>query len=114
MTAAQQKLDNLVVFTDHNRLQIDGKTEEIKGITPIADKWRAFRWNVIDDVNGHDIAGIIKALDDAGRSSGKPTMIVADTVKGKGVSFMENNLDFHGKAPNKDELERALTELGRS
>ncbi len=111
MSAGQHKTDNLTVFLDHNKLQIDGKVEDIKGITPIADKWRAFRWNVIDDVKGHDIEALMKAVDEASRTKGKPSIIICDTVKGKGVSFMEHNVDFHGKAPNKEETDTALEEL---
>ena len=112
MTAGHYKLDNLTVILDHNKYQIDGRVEEIKGIQPIADKWRAFRFNVIDGVNGHDIKSIINALDDASNAKGRPTIIIAETVKGKGVSFMENNpLDFHGKAPTKEEVIKALEEL---
>jgi transketolase len=112
MTAGHYKLDNLTVILDHNKYQIDGQVEEIKGIQPIADKWRAFRFNVIDGVNGHDIKSVIKALDDATKAKGKPTIIIAETIKGKGVSFMENNpLDFHGKAPTKEEVIKALEEL---
>ena len=112
MTAGHYKLDNLTVILDHNKYQIDGHVEEIKGIQPIADKWRAFRFNVIDGVNGHDIKSVIKALDDASKAKGNPTIIIAETIKGKGVSFMENNpLDFHGKAPTKEEVIKALEEL---
>lgn len=112
MSAGHFKLDNLTVILDHNQYQIDGQVEVIKGIQPIADKWRAFRFNVIDNVNGHDIKAIIKALDDSERVKGRPTIIIAETVKGKGVSFMENNpLDFHGKAPTKEEVIKALEEL---
>ena len=112
MTAGHYKLDNLTVILDHNKYQIDGQVEEIKGIQPIADKWRAFRFNVIDGVNGHDIKSVINALDDASKAKGKPTIIIAETIKGKGVSFMENNpLDFHGKAPTKEEVIKALEEL---
>lgn len=112
MSAGHRKIDNLTAILDHNKLQIDGKVEDIKGITPIADKWRAFRWNVIDNVAGHDIPAILKALEDAEKVKDRPTIIIADTVKGKGVSFMEHNVDFHGKAPNKEETEKALCELG--
>jgi transketolase len=112
MTAGHHKLDNLTVILDHNKYQIDGNVEEIKGIQPIADKWRAFRFNVIDNVNGHDIKAVIKALDDSERAKGRPTIIIAETIKGKGVSFMEGNpLDFHGKAPTKEEVIKALEEL---
>lgn len=112
MTAGHYKLDNLTVFLDHNKHQIDGKVEDIKGIQPIAEKWKAFRWNVIDGVNGHNIKDIIEALNKAESFKGKPTMIIAETIKGKGVSFMEKSpLDFHGKAPTKEQLDIALKEL---
>jgi transketolase len=112
MTAGHYKLDNLTVILDHNKYQIDGRVEEIKGIQPIADKWKAFRFNVIDNVNGHDIKSIMKALEESVRFKGKPTMIIAETVKGKGVSFMESKpTGFHGKAPTKEEVIKALEEL---
>lgn len=111
MTSAHLKLDNLTVIMDYNKLQIDGKVEEIKSIMPIADKWKAFNWNVIDKVNGHNVEQIINALDKATSFKGKPTIIIADTVKGKGVSFMENNLNFHGKAPNKEETCKGCEEI---
>ena len=112
MTAGHYKLDNLTVILDSNKYQIDGKVEDVKGIQPIADKWRAFKFNVIEGVNGHDIKSIIKALDDATNTKGRPTIIIADTIKGKGVSFMENSpKDYHGKAPSKEEVIKALEEL---
>ena len=112
MTAGHYKLDNLTVILDHNQYQIDGAVEDIKGIQPIADKWRAFRFNVIDKVDGHDIRSLVKAMDDAEKFKGKPTMIIAETVKGKGVSFMEKApTDYHGKAPSKEEVIKALEEL---
>lgn len=111
MSAAHRKLDNLTVFLDHNKLQIDGRVEEIKGLAPVGDKWKAFGWNVIDGVNGHSVEALANAVDKAVSAKGKPTIIIADTVKGKGVSFMEGNVDFHGKAPNKEETEKALGEL---
>jgi len=111
MSAGHHKVDNLTVILDHNKLQIDGKVEDIKGVQPIADKWRAFRWNVIENVNGHDVSALIGALDKAEKNSGSPSIIIAETVKGKGVSFMEWNNSFHGKAPSKEELERAIKEL---
>jgi len=80
------------------------------GVEPLTDKYRAFRWHVIE-INGHDIETIIKALDEAEATKGKPTVIIAHTIKGKGVSFMENQVDWHGKPPNKEEGERALAEL---
>jgi transketolase len=112
MTAGHYRLDNLTVVLDHNMYQIDGAVEDIKGIQPIADKWKAFRFNVIDNVNGHDIKAVINAFEKAESTKGKPTIIIAETAKGKGISYMEcNPLDFHGKAPTKEELEIALKEL---
>lgn len=112
MTAGHRKLDNLTVILDHNKYQIDGSVEDIKGIQPIGDKWKAFRFHVIENVNGHDMRSLIKAIDEAGNTKGKPTIIIAETVKGKGVSFMEARpTEFHGKAPSKEEVIKALEEL---
>jgi transketolase len=111
MTAGHRRVDNLVVILDHNKLQIDGKVEDIKGVQPLGDKWRAFNWRVIDKVNGHDMGAVANALDDAERIKGAPKIIIADTIKGRGVSFMEWNNKFHGQAPNKEELNRAIKEL---
>ncbi|WP_064591720.1 transketolase [Streptobacillus moniliformis] len=110
MSAAHFKLDNLVAFLDHNDLQIDGKVSEVMPITPIADKYRAFNWHVIE-INGHCFDEIRKALKEAKEVKGKPTVIIAKTSKGKGVSFMEDNAGWHGKAPNLEELNKALEEL---
>jgi transketolase len=111
MTAAHYKLDNLTAFIDHNGLQIDGPVEKVMNPEPIADKFRAFGWHVIS-IDGHDFEQIFKAIDEAKNTKGKPTMIVAKTVKGKGVSFMENQVGWHGTAPNKEQCEKALAELG--
>lgn len=113
MAAGHHKLDNLTVVLDRNGLQTDGHTEEIMGIEPIKDKWLAFRWHVME-IDGHDFGSILTALDEAGRVKGKPTMIIAKTLKGKGVSYMEGTLSFHGKAPSDEELEKALTELDQA
>ncbi|MCK4942761.1 MAG: transketolase, partial [Candidatus Aminicenantes bacterium] len=113
MTAGFRKIDNLCVFLDYNNLQIDGKVSEIKDITPIKDKWEAFRWHVLE-INGHDLFEIEKAVQAFKAQQEKPTLIIANTVKGKGVSFMENNVDFHGKAPNPEETEIALKELSNA
>jgi transketolase len=113
MTAGFRKIDNLCVFLDYNNLQIDGKVSEIKDITPIKDKWEAFRWHVLE-INGHDLFEIEKAVQAFKAQQQKPTLIIANTVKGKGVSFMENNVDFHGKAPNPEETEIALKELSNA
>lgn len=110
MTAGFRKMDNLCVFLDYNDLQIDGKVSEIKDITPIREKWEAFRWNVLE-IDGHDLDQIKKAIDTFKSETGRPTLVIANTIKGKGVSFMENNVDFHGKAPTREEMEIALEEL---
>lgn len=111
MTSAHYKIDNLCAILDNNGLQIDGPNKEVMNIEPIVGKWRSFGWHVIE-INGHEIGEIINALNEAERIKGKPTMIIAHTVKGKGVSFMENKVEYHGIAPTKDEYERAMKELG--
>ena len=113
MSAAHHKLDNLVVILDRNHLQIDGNTEDVKALGPVADKWRSFGFEV-DVIDGHDYVQIIEALDRADNIKGKPVLILAETVKGKGVSFMEHRVNFHGVAPSKDEGRQALEELGHS
>lgn len=112
MSASHYHLDNLVGIVDHNGLQIDGPNDEVMTVMPIADKFRAFGWNVIE-IDGHDMGQILDAFAKARECKGMPTMIVAETVKGKGVSFMENNADWHGKAPNDEQAEQALKELGQ-
>jgi transketolase len=111
MAAAHFKLDNLTVFLDRNNLQIDGCTENIMCLEPLARKWEAFGWHVIE-INGHDFQQIANAIEESWKVKGKPAMIISHTVKGRGVSFMENNVAFHGKPPNRDEAERAMKELG--
>ncbi len=111
MSAAHYKLDNMVAFLDYNGLQIDGKTEDVMNIGPIVDKFKAFGWNVIE-IDGHDFDQIFAALDMAKETVGKPTMIVAKTVKGRGISFMENQAGWHGNAPSDKDLEQALIDLG--
>ena len=111
MTSNHHKLDNLTAIIDHNKYQIDGRVEEIKSLEPLADKWRAFGWNVIN-CDGHNMKAIIEALEKAASVKGKPSMIIADTVKGKGVSFMEEKpLEYHGRAPSAEEEKKALSEL---
>ncbi|MHB8157306.1 MAG: transketolase [Desulfocucumaceae bacterium] len=110
MAAAHYKLDNLTAFVDHNRLQIDGPIEEVMSPEPVADKWKAFGWDV-QVIDGHDMLQILQALEKASTVRGKPQMIVAETVKGKGVSFMENGVGWHGVAPKQEEMEKALAEL---
>jgi transketolase len=110
MAAAHYKLDNLTAFLDFNGLQIDGKNSDVMNINPIDEKFKAFGWNVIV-IDGHDFEQIGNAIDEAKTVKGKPTMIIAKTVKGKGVSFMENNAGWHGVAPSKEELVVALKEI---
>jgi len=111
MTAGHHKLDNLCAILDCNKVQENGPVAEIKNEEPIADKWRDFGWHVMR-VDGHNFQQLISALDEFDTVKGKPTFIIADTVKGKGVSFMEGKAKWHGKAPNKEELALALAELG--
>ena len=110
MSAAQFKLDNLTAIVDNNGIQLSGFNKDVMGIEPLTDKWAAFGWKVFD-INGHDLARVIDTLEKAKKVRGQPAVIVARTVKGKGVSFMENNVDFHGKAPSAEQLETALKEL---
>ncbi|HHT24104.1 MAG TPA: transketolase [Clostridiaceae bacterium] len=110
MSAGHYKLDNLCAIVDKNGLQIDGNVEDVMNIDPLTDKFEAFNWNVIE-IDGHDVVEIGNAFLQASQFSGKPTMIIADTVKGKGVSFMENAPGWHGVAPNKEQLDAALAEL---
>ena len=110
MTAAHFGLDNVCAIVDNNGVQLDGTTAEIMGVEPLGEKFRAFGWHVID-CDGHDLEAVLAAFQEAAQTKGKPTVIVAKTVKGKGVSFMENQCGWHGKAPNKDELAAALAEI---
>ena len=111
MSAAHYKLDNMIAFLDYNGLQIDGEVESVMNINPIEDKFKTFGWNVIT-IDGHDFDQIFAALDMAKDTVDKPTMIIAKTIKGKGVSFMENQASWHGSAPSEEQLEQALSELG--
>lgn len=110
LSAAKFKLDNLVCILDYNKAQIDGYVKDIMPIEPIADKWVAFGWHVIK-VNGHDFDQIIDALEEAKTIMEKPVFILADTIKGKGVSFMENKVDWHGVAPTPEQAEQAIREI---
>lgn len=110
MYASAKKLDNLVAFVDNNNLQIDGTVEEVNSPYPIPEKFAAFGWNVIE-IDGHSFDEIEAALNSARECKGKPTAIVATTVKGKGVSFMENQVNWHGSAPNAEQYEAAMNEL---
>ncbi len=110
MSAGFRRLSNLCAFLDYNNQQIDGLVSDIKNIAPVKEKWESFGWHVIE-IDGHDFNEIDKAVSEFRKESIKPTMIIARTTKGKGVSFMENNLNFHGTAPDEKELEIALEEL---
>jgi len=111
MAAAFHKLDNLIAIMDKNQVQQTGKTKDIMDIGNVSLKWKAFGWNVID-INGHDMPQIVKALDKASKlKNKKPTIIISNTIKGKGVSFMELNHKFHGKAPNEEEYKKAIEEI---
>ncbi|MCL5103927.1 MAG: transketolase, partial [Armatimonadetes bacterium] len=110
MSAAQFGLDNICAIIDRNRLQIDGWTKDVMNIEPLADKYRSFGWHVIE-IDGHDIARIMAAFDEARDTKGRPTVIIADTVKGKGVSFMEDQAGWHGVPPKKEQFEEAIAEL---
>jgi transketolase len=113
MMASSNRLDNLTAIVDRNMLQIDGCTEDIVCLEPFPDKWKAFNWNVIE-CDGHSYEELIAAFTESDKPSNRPTVIIAHTVKGKGVSFMENNVEFHGKAPSDVEMEQALRELGEA
>lgn len=110
MAASHYKCDNLTAILDNNGFQIDGCIKEIMNLEPIKDKWRSFGWHAIE-IDGHNIGEILEAYDEAKATKDKPSIIIAHTIKGKGVSFMENVLDFHGRAPTKEEALKALKEL---
>jgi transketolase len=110
LTAGKFELDNLINIIDRNFIQIDGSTEEVMPLEPLADKYRAFNWNVLE-CNGNDIAQFIETVEKAHQSKGKPTVIIAHTVPGKGVSYMEGDYTWHGKPPNKEQADKALAEL---
>ena len=110
MSASHYRLDNLVAIVDRNGIQNDRFTSEVMNLEPLADKWRSFGWHTIE-IDGHSFPAVLGALEEARSVKDKPTVIVAATVKGKGVSFMENNPDYHGRAPNAEQLEQALKEL---
>lgn len=111
MFAAHYKLDNIIAFLDYNGLQIDGKNEDVMNIDPIDEKFKAFGWNVLK-IDGHSFEEIFSAIESAKNTKGKPTMIISNTIKGKGVSFMENEAGWHGSAPSEEETKKALSELG--
>ena len=110
MAASHHKVDNLCAIIDRNRLQIDGGTEQVMGIDPLKDKWIAFGWNAIE-IDGHDFGQIKLALTRADQTIGRPTVIIANTIMGKGVPSIENNNQWHGRVPSKEQLESFLCEL---
>lgn len=110
LSAANFKLDNITAIVDYNGIQLSGRICDIMDLEPFIQKWQAFGWHTID-IDGHDLDNILSACGEAEKMKDKPTVIIAHTIKGKGVSFMENNVAFHGKAPTMEEAERALKEL---
>ena len=110
MFASDHKVDNIVAIVDYNKIQLDGFVKDIMNLEPIDDKWKSFGWHVID-IDGHSIAALQQAFAEASATKGMPTVIIAQTIKGKGVSFMENNPKYHGTAPTTEELAKALQEL---
>ena len=110
MFAGHYKLDNVIAIIDRNHLQVDGPTEEVMTIEPLIDKWISFGWHTIE-IDGHNFYQIIEALNEAKQIKDKPSVIIANTIKGKGVSFMEGKVGWHGKAPSKEEAQKALKEL---
>ncbi len=111
MFAPFHKIDNLVCIVDYNKIQLDGFVKDILDLSPLAEKWRAFGWHAIE-LDGHSIPALQSAFAEAAEVKGKPTVLIANTIKGKGVSFMENNPKFHGVAPTEKEMELALREIG--
>lgn len=109
MSAGHYKLNNVITFLDYNKLQIDGSNDEVMKVAPVKEKFEAFGWYV-QEIDGHNLEEIISAVEN-GKKQDKPVMIVANTIKGKGVSFMENNVSWHGKAPNDEEYKKAMKEL---
>lgn len=110
MAAPKFKLDNLCVLLDYNKIQLSGAVKEIMNLEPLINKWRAFNWNTLE-IDGHDFQQIIQSLDQAESVKEKPTLILCHTIKGKGVSFMEGKWEWHGKAPNREEGQRAIQEI---
>jgi transketolase len=111
MFAPFHKLDNLVCIVDYNKIQLDGFVKDILDLSPLAEKWKAFGWHAIE-LDGHSIPALQAAFAEAEATKGKPTVLIANTIKGKGVSFMENNPKYHGVAPTPQEMELALQEIG--
>lgn len=113
MTSNKYKLDNLCVIVDNNNLQIDGKIEEVKGLTNIGDKFKSFGFEVLQ-IDGNNIEELLNAFNVAKQIKGRPTVIIAKTIKGKGVSFMENKVEWHGRAPKEEEYKQAIEELSKN
>ena len=111
MAAGKYGVDTLCATLDYNKGQIDGFVKDVMPLEPVADKWRAFGWHVLE-VDGHDIPALQTAYKEAAATKGKPTLVLADTVKGKGVDFMEGIPDWHGKAPSVEQRDKALAQLG--
>jgi len=111
--AYKYKLDNLLAIVDYNKLQLDGSTEEVMPLEPLINKWQAFNWYTLE-IDGHSITEILSAIEKSHRIKDKPTVIIAHTIKGKGVSFMEDKVDWHGKVPNEAQFKQALNELSES
>jgi len=110
MFGAYHKVDNVVAIVDYNKIQLDGFVKDIMEVEPLSEKWRGFGWHVIE-IDGHDLEAVGRAWDEAKATKGKPSVVIAHTIKGKGVSFMENNPKFHGVAPTAEEMALALKEL---
>jgi transketolase len=110
LAAAKYRLDNLLAIVDYNNLQLDGRCSEVMPIEPLADKWRAFNWAVFE-MDGHSMRQIVATIEATHAVAGQPSVIIAHTVKGKGVSFMEDQCDWHGRAPNDAEYAQAMAEL---
>jgi transketolase len=113
MSAAHYRLDNLTVFVDYNKLQIDGNVEDVMGVAPLDEKFKAFNWHVVVVKDGNNFEEIIAAIKQADTLTGRPKVIILNTIKGKGVSFMENQAGWHGKAPSDDESKLAIEELNK-
>jgi transketolase len=113
LSAAKYRLDNLLAFVDYNNLQLDGRCDQIMPVEPLAAKWDAFNWQVLE-MDGHNMPQIVETIETALQVRGRPTVIIAHTVKGKGVSFMENDCDWHGRAPDDEQYAQAIRELEMS
>lgn len=111
MAAGHYKLDKIKAVLDYNKLSVEGRIEELMSLEPLSDKWRAFNWHV-QEIDGHNMVQIVEALENSAQLKGKPTIIIAHTIKGKGVSFMENNMKWHAGSMTKEEARQALIELG--